>query len=136
VSRAPQVLPDQLSLNEHQELRALVQSGPIVVDESLLRPIRRHLIERGLLVLGPPRKSGLRQLSVSENGRRVAGMQYVRVKLARCVRGARDASRDYRETRDCRYLQIKREAMQDARYWRNTLRGETAEQAAQGAYTE
>jgi len=42
-------------------------------------------------------------------------------KLDRCVRNARNASADYRATRDRRYLELKREAMQDARYWRREL---------------
>ncbi len=41
------------------------------------------------------------------------------MKLTRSIRLARDCSRDYRKTRDRRFWVISREAMLDARYWRD-----------------
>jgi hypothetical protein len=49
--------------------------------------------------------------------------QRCRGKLQMCIRGAREANRDYLETRDRRYLDIRREAMRDARYWQLELAG-------------
>lgn len=43
-------------------------------------------------------------------------------KLRHCVKLARDSNRDWIETGDKRYRQIRDEAMQDARYWRNKIR--------------
>lgn len=58
-----------------------------------------------------------------------------RAKLALCIRTARGDSRNYVETGDRRFLGLRVEAMQDARYWRDALeeavgnmkRGEGAE---------
>ncbi len=47
---------------------------------------------------------------------------YAWSKLSHCIRFARECSRDYRETRDRRFWVISREAMVDARYWRDYLR--------------
>lgn len=44
-----------------------------------------------------------------------------KAKLAFCVRLARDDSRNFRETKDKRFLQLKREGMEDARYWKTQL---------------
>lgn len=48
--------------------------------------------------------------------------RYPQCKLERCIRLARECSQDYRQTKDRRYLSIKRDAMQDARYWREQIR--------------
>lgn len=42
-------------------------------------------------------------------------------KLLLCIRIAKADSRNYRETKDKRFLSLRKEAMQDARYWKAQL---------------
>jgi len=46
---------------------------------------------------------------------------WARPKLASCIRLARECNQDYIKTGTPAYRQIRREAMQDARDWRNFL---------------
>jgi len=46
---------------------------------------------------------------------------WARHKLASCIRLARECNQDYVKTGTPAYRQIRREAMQDARDWRNFL---------------
>ena len=46
---------------------------------------------------------------------------FARDKLALCIRIARDDSRNYRETGDRRFMILRREAMRDARDWRDQI---------------
>lgn len=46
---------------------------------------------------------------------------WVRTKLERCVRLARQFNYDYLETRDKRFRTLRDESMQDARYWKTKV---------------
>lgn len=43
-------------------------------------------------------------------------------KIQRCIKGAREAMHDFLKTKDRRYKEIAKEAMQDARYWQEVLK--------------
>jgi len=46
---------------------------------------------------------------------------WARHKLASCIRLARECNQDYIETHDKRFKLVRREAMNDAREWRDFL---------------
>jgi hypothetical protein len=48
-------------------------------------------------------------------------MERIKWKLAFCIRSAKADSLNYRETKDKRFLQLRKEGMQDARYWKSQL---------------
>lgn len=48
-------------------------------------------------------------------------LTYATSKLSLCIRLAKDDVRDYRETKDIRYIGLRKEAMKMARYWKAQL---------------